>query len=147
VRLVSVIVGIIAMAVSNVSSAYCWQDAGAKYNISPVLLYAIAKHESGLHANLISSLNSDGTYDIGLMQINSRHLPVLAQYGITEKSLLNGCLSAHIAAWLLADNFRRMGNNWNAVGAYNAKTTWRRANYAWAIHNTIYGADKIKEKK
>lgn len=146
-KLQSVILGIMAMGISNISAAYCWQEAGNKYNISPILLYAIAKHESGLRSNLISSLNSDGTYDIGLMQINSRHLPVLAQYGISEKTLLNGCTSAYVAAWLLADNFKRMGNTWTAVGAYNAKTAWKRANYAWAIHNTIYGTDKIKEGK
>jgi len=140
-----VILGFLSVLVSGLAHAYCWQEAAAKYNISPVLLYAIAKHESGLRADLISPLNSDGTYDIGLMQINSRHLPALAKYGIGEKHLLNGCTSAHVAAWLLADNFKRMGNTWAAVGAYNASTTWRRTNYAWAIHNIIYGANGVKE--
>lgn len=100
----------------------CWQLAGQHYNIDPVLLYAICLQESSHNASLIH-YNNDGSYDIGLMQINSSHLPELRTQGITQKKLLNNtCLSIMVAASLLSDYTKRFGRTWEAVGAYNAGT-------------------------
>lgn len=120
--------------------ASCWNDAAARYQVSPALLYAIAKQESALNPDAVSALNADGSYDIGLMQINSKWLPTLAQFGITERHLHNGCTSVHVGAWMLAHNFCRLGFTWRAVGAYNAKNEQKRARYARAIHRIIYPA-------
>ena len=120
--------------------ASCWNDAAARYQVSPVLLYAIAKHESALNPDAVSAANPDGSYDIGLMQINSKWLPTLAQFGIAERHLHDGCTSVHVGAWMLAQNFRRLGFTWRAVGAYNAKNEQKRSRYARAIHQIIYRA-------
>lgn len=120
--------------------ASCWHEAAARYQVSPVLLYAIAKQESALKPDAVSALNSDGSYDIGLMQINSKWLPALLQFGITERHLHDGCTSAHVGAWMLAQNFKRFGFTWRAVGAYNAKNEQKRSRYARAIHRIIYPA-------
>jgi len=100
----------------------CWQQAGERYDIDPLLLYAIGEQETGLRPNLINR-NKDGSYDIGLMQINSRHLPRLARRGIREEQLKrNTCVSVMVAAEILADFRQRLGGTWEAVGAYNAGT-------------------------
>ena len=62
----------------------CWQDAAARYGVDARLLYAIAQQESGLNARAINRSHAarTGSVDIGLMQINSRWLPVLHRHGI-----------------------------------------------------------------
>lgn len=102
------------------AQAQCWQEAAERYHIDPLLLYAIAEVESGLR-NDARNINLDGSYDIGLMQINSRHLPRLASFGITEARLsTEACTSIMAGAWILAQFIQKMGYGWQAVGAYNA---------------------------
>jgi soluble lytic murein transglycosylase-like protein len=106
----------------------CWDDAARRYNVSSHLLYAIARTESALDPRAVGR-NRDGSRDLGLMQINSRWLPRLAEYGIAEHDLFDPCTSILVGAWILADNVSRLGYTWEAVGAYNAATPARRAAY------------------
>jgi soluble lytic murein transglycosylase-like protein len=102
------------------AQATCWQQAGLRYGIEPVLLQAIAVTESRLDANA-QHHNSDGSVDLGLMQINSRHLTILNQYKISQERLLNDpCINVMTGAWILAGFIRQYGYGWEAVGAYNA---------------------------
>lgn len=106
--------------------AWCWSKAGQLHAIEPELLQAIAEVESGLRSDAIHH-NRDGTRDIGLMQINSIHLPRLSTQGITEQRLLDDpCLSVEVGASVLAGFITRYGYNWTAVGAYNAGNSPRR---------------------
>lgn len=105
---------------ANPAGATCWQAAGARYHIDPLLLYAIAKVESRLDPTA-RNVNKDGTYDIGLMQVNSRHLKRLEAFGINAQKLQDEpCTSVMTGAWILAEFIQRMGYGWEAVGAYNA---------------------------
>ena len=117
----------------------CWIQAGARYKVDPWLLYAIAQQESSLNTRAIGR-NRDGSRDVGLMQINTTHLPLLARYGIHEEHLYDPCTSIHVAAWLLANNFRRLGYNWDAVGAYNAASRHKRQLYAEKIFKRLDAA-------
>nr|WP_309578237.1 type III secretion system invasion protein IagB [Scandinavium hiltneri] len=112
---------IIALAaMSTCAQANCWSKAGEDHHVDPWLLLAIAQVESGMNPNAINK-NNDGTHDIGLMQINSIHLPTLARRGITQKRLVNEpCVSIMVGASILSDMINVYGNNWQAVGAYNA---------------------------
>lgn len=106
---------------SHQAWASCWEDAARRYDIEPELLQAIAVVESGARTGAMNQSNSDGSRDIGLMQINSMHLPRLAKQGITEERLLaEPCLSVEVGASILADFIQRFGYNWTAVGSYNA---------------------------
>ncbi|HEY4074384.1 MAG TPA: transglycosylase SLT domain-containing protein [Herbaspirillum sp.] len=110
----------ILLGAAGLAQADCWEEAGREFSIAPELLYAIAEQESGLDPSVIG-YNSNGSRDIGLMQINSSHLPRLAKQNITEKTLLaNSCQSLKVGAGILADFMRRYGYSWKAVGAYNA---------------------------
>ena len=100
--------------------ADCWSVAAERYWLDPLLLYAIAQVESNLDMNARNT-NRNGTYDIGLMQINSTHLPTLSRYGVTERRLReDACASIMTGAWILAGFVRQYGYGWEAVGAYNA---------------------------
>ncbi|AUT46406.1 lytic transglycosylase domain-containing protein [Achromobacter sp. AONIH1] len=104
----------------------CWRAAGQRHGIDPLLLYAIASAESSLDARAINR-NRDGSHDIGLMQINSMHLPDLARQGITRQRLLDEpCLSIDVGASILSGFIRRHGRTWRAVGAYNAGSAANR---------------------
>ncbi|KWA81527.1 invasion protein IagB [Burkholderia ubonensis] len=107
---------------TGVAHADCWERAGSMFGITPKLLYAIAEQESSLNPRAVGR-NRDGSEDLGLMQINSRHLPRLRQLGINESQLLKDpCLSVIVGASILSDMMKRYGYSWEAVGAYNAGT-------------------------
>ncbi len=109
----------------------CWGDAADRYKVPVDLLYAIARVETGSRYNLVSPKNKNGSYDIGLMQINSSHLPRLAKFGITKKDLLEKpCVNLHVGAWILSEFIARYGYTWVAIGAYNAGSLDKRKIYA-----------------
>ena len=114
------------------SHAHCFEQAGARYGIAPVLLEAISTVESGGNPQA-RNLNRDGSEDLGHMQINSRWLGILASYGIDRQKLLDPCLNTHVGAWILAQNIRRHGYGWEAVGAYNARSPAKRNAYSHRV--------------
>jgi soluble lytic murein transglycosylase-like protein len=119
------------------SASACWDAAAARYGVNPYLLYAIAKTESHLNPAAINRNNKDGSYDIGLMQINSRWLPTLRKYGVGEAQLMDACTNIQVGAWVLAENMHRMGNSWDAVGAYNASSPGLRLKYALKVYRNL----------
>ncbi|MCH9828992.1 MAG: lytic transglycosylase domain-containing protein [Gammaproteobacteria bacterium] len=100
---------------------HCFGAAAQHYRIAPELLIAIARTESGLDPLAVHH-NPDGSWDVGLMQINSRWLPALREMGFAAESLYEPCTSIWVGAWVLAGNIHRLGYTWQAVGAYNAGT-------------------------
>ena len=114
--------------------------AANRYRLDPLLLYAIAQVESNLDL-AARNVNRNGTRDIGLMQINSIHLPRLAKYGVTERRLReDACTSIITGAWILAGFVQQFGYGWEAVGAYNAGTGQTRASLRKRY------ADKVRKR-
>jgi len=139
---------LLAVLIGTPASA-CWNQVAKRHGVPADLLYAIATVESGLNSKAVnrSHFARTGSYDIGLMQINSRHLPRLARYGITEASLFEPCTNLDVGAWLLSDLFSRRGLSWDSVGTYNAactqlkgeECTRARARYAWKVYRRLPG--------
>lgn len=135
------------MGTPSPAAASCWESAGARYGVHPWLLAAIAKVESGFNPRAVneSHFARTGSVDLGLMQINSQWLPVLARHGITRERLFEPCTSVTVGAWILADLFARYGVTWEAIGAYNAACvrleaaacTTRRAGYARKVEAAL----------
>jgi soluble lytic murein transglycosylase-like protein len=116
--------------------ADCLDDAAAFQHVSAQLVHAIAQHESGMRANAVN-VNSNGTEDIGLMQVNTSWLPTLARYGIGRQHLFDACVNAYVGTWILASNIKRFGPTWKAVGAYNAASGSKQLVYANAIYRRL----------
>ena len=120
--------------------ADCFAEAAARYRVSEKLLRAIQVTENRPgKADVVSRKNSDGTWDIGLMQINSSWLPKLSKYGIGEKELLDRCVSANVGAWILASNIPSHGHVWKAVGAYNSPNEKSQRIYIQKVMNNYGG--------
>ena len=134
---------------ASLSASACWDQVAQRRGIPADLLYAMATVESGRNPKAVnrSHLARTGSYDIGLMQINSRHLPRLARYGITEANLYDPCTNLDVGAWMLSDLFSRNGLSWDSVGAYNAACTQlkgeactrARTRYAWKVYRRLPG--------
>ncbi|SCU77626.1 Invasion protein iagB [Cupriavidus necator] len=118
---------------AGAAQADCLDDAAVFHGVSPSLLRSIAMQESGMKP-WVTNRNANGSEDIGLMQINTIHLPRLARYGITRAHLFNGCTNAYVGAWILRENIHRFGPTWKAVGAYNAASPDKQLRYANKIH-------------
>lgn len=137
---------LLLLLTSSISRAFCFQAAGARYQIDPILLEAMAVQESGLNANAINhNKNHAGkitSTDYGVMQINSSHIPTLISMGIirSKDDLLNNvCLNVQIGAWILAKHLQTCGVNWSCLGSYNAgfsgNNEHRRMRYARRIYS------------
>lgn len=124
------------LALASLPAQACWEEAAQYYRVNPYLLYAIAKTESSLNPSAINR-NKNGSYDIGLMQINSSWLPTLRKYGVEEKDLYDPCTSIQVGAWILSQNMRRMGVTWEAVGAYAAVSPEKRIQYAKKVQRNL----------
>ncbi|EIJ75014.1 MAG: conjugal transfer protein TrbN [Leptospirillum sp. Group II 'C75'] len=77
--------------------ACIWQAAGY-YRLPPLALVGILGVEGGRPGQAVR--NTDGSEDLGPMQINSRWLPLLSRYGLTRAKILGDpCTNVWAGAW------------------------------------------------
>ena len=113
---------------------FCFDDAGAEYGISPLILRAIAKVESNFNPAAIN-WNRNGSYDFGIMQINSSWANVL---GLERWNTLgDACYNTRTGAWILANCMSKYGYTWEAIGCYNSQTPGKRDRYARAVFHQL----------
>ncbi|WP_338924233.1 lytic transglycosylase domain-containing protein (plasmid) [Pseudomonas silesiensis] len=110
---------------------YCVSQA-AKQNpgASPWMLKTLLAVEGGQIGTIRK--NTDGSYDLGPMQINTIHVPTIyRQLGITARELVfNACKNIFAGAWILSGHMKDSdGRYWLAMGNYHSKTPSRRAIY------------------
>lgn len=134
----------------NVLASDCFDLAGLAYRIDPDLLRATAFRESSFNPRALNIV-SDKKYAVGLMQIHSQHFPHLAKVGITPSALYHDpCLNIYTGAYYMAHAIKRLGYNWDAVGAYYAgfssspAQAEKRRWYAERVKATYH---QLKQKK
>ncbi len=118
-------------------------EASARFNaLPPALLIAVRQQEGGRVGAWRH--NADGSFDYGVMQINSLWLPVLAPEGYTAAALTyDSCASIAASAWIMAQAlsthgaWNRFDANplafWRAVGDYHSHTPQLNRSYAEQI--------------
>jgi soluble lytic murein transglycosylase-like protein len=131
-RILSSLLVLIGLLGSRPAHAFCFEEAGAIYRVSPQLLWAIAKVESNFNASAVNR-NANGSHDVGLMQINSWWVERGLLTPTLWRALGDPCTNVKVGAWILAQCFQRYGLSWEAVGCYNATSPEKRAKYAWKV--------------
>ena len=125
--LVFIVKGALAVSIDE-----CFNIASNRYQIPNKLLKAIARTETKLDP-LAIHVNTNHSYDLGIMQINSSWLATLNKIGITQVELMNGCTNIQVGAWILAQNIKRYGFNNQAIGAYHSPTPVLQQKYAQLV--------------
>jgi len=133
-RTFTIIIVVLSIATVTPALPFCFEEAGQFYGVSPYVLWAIAKQESNFCPNAIN-YNKNGTYDYGVMQINSIWYDKL---GHERWMMLSApCYNVMIGAWILSKCIQKHGYTWEAIGCYNASSKVKRNKYAWKIYNTL----------
>lgn len=127
-----------------ISWASCWEEAVEPYGLDPILLKAMAWVESNGRPGATGILLKDGNRAIGLVQINTIHLPELSKRNITTEKLYDACVNLKVAARILAEDcIKRFGNTWKAIGCYNtgpfSKDEAAQERYVAKVKKAYYG--------
>ena len=98
----------------------CVANAAHYYEVPELLLHAILQKENGRVGQEVR--NRNGSYDLGLAQINTVWLEHFAKYGVTREQLRDDrCTNLYAMGYVLRTNVNRYGgDDWfRAVIAYN----------------------------
>ncbi len=126
-------------------SVVCSIYAAVKYSVPANIILAVAEKEGGKPGQWVQ--NSNGTYDVGMMQFNTSYLSSLAKYGITASDVAQaGCYSFDLAAWRLRGHIRNdKGDLWTRAANYHSRTPFYNARYrADLIVNSAKWADWLE---
>ena len=125
-----------AQAVANDDRDTCIRAAAARYSVAVDLIRAIIRTEGGTTGQTVG--NTNGSRDMGLMQINTIHLPELARYGITREMVIHDeCVNIHVGTFILHRELSRDGDYWTNVGAYNSRTPVHNKRYQQKVLNNL----------
>lgn len=123
-------------------TAQCFFAEAARQQIEPLKLLAVMKTEGGRVGQFVR--NSNGTYDIGPMQINSVHLADLSKrLGASREEVASalaydGCFNVAIGAWMLRKRTDEAGGDfWYGIGFYHSKTPTYRNRYILSVHKNM----------
>jgi soluble lytic murein transglycosylase-like protein len=97
------------------AAGFCFNRAAEQYGLPVQLLYAIAKVESDFNPQAID-YDSNGSYDYGVMQINTVWYPAIRNYW---NYLADPCYNVTFGAWILKGCYFKYGSIRKAVACYH----------------------------
>lgn len=106
--------------------AACLAMAAQTYQVPPQILVGILHVEGGKVGQQVR--NTNGTYDLGPMQINTLWTKELAkEWGVsrsTAKKLIrdDACTNINVAAWIFRRNLDESKSLYKAIAWYNSRT-------------------------
>lgn len=136
-------------------TAECLLAEAQRQSLEIVKVLAVLKTEGGRVGQF--SPNTDGSYDIGPMQVNTIHLPELAKtFGrsqdyVARLMAYDGCFNVAVGAWLLRKRTNEAnGDFWYGIGRYHSKTTVYSHRYIQKVHavmQELVARNRILEDK
>ncbi|MCE2571651.1 lytic transglycosylase domain-containing protein [Motilimonas eburnea] len=110
---------------------HCMVQSANAYGFDVKWLKLLHRMEGGKSGTV--KLNKDGSYDLGIMQINTINLADLKRVkpDTTWKNLaVEPCRNIDASAWYFTKMLKkRKGNLWEAIGDYNSTTPKVRHTY------------------
>jgi len=128
--------------IASTAHAFCFEQAGAEYGLAPEILQSISTTESENNPYVVH-WNTDGTFDVGLMQINSSWEKSVGKEMWSR--LFDPCTNVRIGAWILAQCVTRYGYGWKAVGCYHSSTPSKRDGYAKKVAHALIRNRQTKQ--
>lgn len=122
--------------------AACLLIAAQTYQVPPGVLLGIMQVEGGRIGQEVGP-NTNGSYDIGIMQINTAWLPTLSQKWqvtpSTARSWLreDGCANIAVSAWILRQRINLTGSVWSGVAGYHSLTPSLGSRYATRVASVM----------
>lgn len=113
------------MAASKILAA-CLMLASQTYSVPPAVLVGIYKAEGGKVGQEVR--NTNGSYDLGPMQINTIWMPELAKrWGVSEGTARkwvrdDACTNVGVSAWILKGHMQETGSLSKAIAHYHSRT-------------------------
>jgi soluble lytic murein transglycosylase-like protein len=122
----------------------CINQAAVQYHVPATVILSVIKTENG--RNGIAVKNKNGTYDLGVMQINSSWLMNLKNKGITAEQVKSDpCTNVSVGTWILAQGIAN-GEGWQGVGNYNSYTKKYNQIYREKVRNTYSNYTAVLER-
>jgi hypothetical protein len=124
----------VAAAAATKMLASCLILAAQSYNVPPAAMIGIMHVEGGHIGQQV--MNTNGSYDLGPMQVNTLWLPQLARLWHVDARTAhmwvrdNGCVNVYVAAWILRQKMNDGAGLYNGIARYHSGTGWRGARYA-----------------
>ncbi|MDF0489253.1 MAG: lytic transglycosylase domain-containing protein [Sphingobium sp.] len=120
--------GEIARCIRQASSGKLWLEK---------TLWGLRDQEGGWVGAEIE--NSNGSHDLGPLQVNSWWVPKLAAMTGRPASHVrwwlthDACFNVNAARWIFLSSLAMTRDYWRAVGAYHSPTQWRQRRYAASV--------------
>lgn len=130
--------------------ATCIFLAAQQYEVPPPVLIGIMRVEGGRVGQEVGP-NTNGTYDLGLMQINTLWMPVLAKKWKVSNEVAHrwvrddACINIGVAAWILRQKINETGSLSQGIAHYHSATPHIGSRYRQKIVATMQGDGLIKE--
>ena len=125
--------------------AACLMLAAQTYSVPPAVLVGIYQVEGGQPGQAVGP-NTNGSYDLGPMQINTLWIPELAdKWGVNNNTALqwvkdDPCTNMGVAAWILRNHMDETGNLAQAIAHYHSRTP----HYGYAYKGKVITAMRSK---
>ena len=106
--------------------AICIFSAAQTYAVPPSVILGVLSVEGGRIGQAVP--NTNGTYDLGPMQINTIWVPQLARYWrMSEGAALrmvrdNACVNIGVGAWILRTKMNETGSLYRGIAYYHSAT-------------------------
>jgi soluble lytic murein transglycosylase-like protein len=114
----------------------CVSTAAESFELSPLMIELIIETEGGWPGARMR--NKDNSYDLGVMQINTRWLPFFAERGLSESDLQNNaCLNIYAGTYLLKKHLKQTGDVALAMAYYHNRKPHFAAAYLARIQSVI----------
>lgn len=113
--------------------AACLMLAAQTYSVPPAVMVGILQVEGGAIGQQVR--NTNGSFDLGPMQINTIWVPELAEFWGVERATAakwirdDVCTNMGVAAWILRKHLDETGSLSQAIANYHSKTPSRGYSY------------------